>query len=131
MNITPRGRQAHLRLGKFGEETAVKLLKLKGYRILARNFRLKSGELDIVALDGVTVVFIEVKTIRQNRGFTPAGNLSLKQLKRNCATGKLYLAIFGIPQARKRYDLIEITVARHAPRNIVSIVHSTDILLQR
>lgn len=131
MNISLHGRKAHLQLGRFGENTAVKLLKCKGYRILARNFRLKSGELDIVALDGTTVVFIEVKTLRQQKNFAPRSNLSLKQLKRNCVTGKLYLAVFGIPEARKRYDLIEVTVERHAPRRIVSITHSTDILLQK
>ena len=56
MRQLAKGRKAHLQLGVFGEETAVRLLKCKGYRILARNFRLKSGELDIVALDGTTVV---------------------------------------------------------------------------
>lgn len=127
MNITPAKRKAHLKLGKFGEDTAVKLLKLKGYRILARNFRLKSGELDIVALDGLTVVFAEVKTLRSIPGFTPAGNLSLKQLRRNRSTGKLYLALFGIPECRHRYDLVEITVERRAPRRILEISHTTDI----
>ena len=127
MFITPAARKAHLKLGKFGENTAVELLKYKGYCILARNFRLKSGELDIVALDGVTIVFIEVKTLRQIPGYTPACNLSLKQMRRNRATGRLYLTLFGIPENRHRYDLIEITVARNNPRKLVNIVHHLDI----
>lgn len=121
-------RERHLKIGRFGEDTAVKLLKLKNYTILARNFKLKSGELDIVALDGGTVVFAEVKTIRNHPGFTPGGNLSFRQLKRNHVTGKLYLAIFGIPDAPSRYDLIEITVDRRRWRKILKITHATDIL---
>ncbi|MBI4058025.1 YraN family protein [Candidatus Microgenomates bacterium] len=48
--------------GKLGEEYAVKLLKAHGYKILTRNFRSKFGEIDIVALEGDTLVFVEVKT---------------------------------------------------------------------
>lgn len=127
MIVNAAARKAHIKLGKFGEDTAVKLLEYKGYRILARNFRLKSGELDIVALDGLTIVFIEVKTLRQIPGFTPAGNLSLEQMRRNRTTGKIYLNLFGIPHIRNRYDLIEITVDRHKPRKIIDIVHTLDL----
>jgi putative endonuclease len=122
-------RKLHLELGRFGEDTAVRLLRSKGYHILTRNFRLKSGELDIVALDGTTVVFAEVKTRRQNR-FSPRSNLSFRQLKRNFATGKLYLSLFGIPEAKKRYDLIEVTVDRKRYRRIVKLTHSLNILMQ-
>ena len=127
MFINTAGRKAHLKLGRFGEDTAVKLLKIKGYRILARNFRLKSGELDIVALDGLTIVFVEVKTLRRLPGFTPGGNLSTKQMKHNYATGKYYLALFGIKEIRHRYDLIEITVSRQEPRKLLNVVHTLDL----
>ena len=61
-------RAAHLVLGRRGEEAAVRLLLAKGYTILARNWRVRSGELDIVARDGRTLVFVEVKT-RRRSGF--------------------------------------------------------------
>ena len=128
MRQLAQGRKAHLQLGVFGEDTAVRLLKCKGYRILARNFRLKSGELDIVALDGTTVVFTEVKTRRQNR-FAPGTNLYFRQLKRNCNTGRLYLALFGISDVKSRYDLVEVTVDRKKHRRIVKLTHSLDILM--
>lgn len=51
----------NLSLGKNGENLAAEFLKQNGYRILARNFRTKLGELDIVALDKDTVCFVEVK----------------------------------------------------------------------
>ena len=126
-----KARKAHLQLGKFGEDTAVKLLKAKGCLILARNFRLKSGELDIVALDGNTIVFVEVKTLRQNRFFTPRANLSFQQLKRNYNTGRLYLLLFGVPESHCRYDLIEVTVDRNKHRKLLSVTHNLNILPAR
>lgn len=129
MEPLSKGRKAHLQLGHFGEDTAVELLKCKGYHILARNFRLKSGELDIVALDGTTVVFVEVKTRRQNR-FAPGTNLSFRQLKRNFNAGKLYLALFGISDVNSRYDLVEITVDRKKHRRILQLTHSLNILMR-
>ena len=47
--------------GRRGEKLAEEHLKAKGYRILERNYRLKMGELDLVALDADVVVFVEVK----------------------------------------------------------------------
>ncbi|AJE04173.1 YraN family protein [Geobacter pickeringii] len=51
-------------LGSQGEELAVSFLKGLRYRILERNFRCKGGEIDIVAQDGATLVFVEVKSRR-------------------------------------------------------------------
>lgn len=49
-------------LGRFGEDAAVAHLEAAGWQILDRNWRCARGELDIVARDGTTVVFVEVKT---------------------------------------------------------------------
>ncbi|PYR50854.1 MAG: YraN family protein [Acidobacteria bacterium] len=50
------------RLGRIGEDLACGELERRGYAILARRYRRRAGELDIVARDGRTVVFVEVKT---------------------------------------------------------------------
>lgn len=55
-NLTPQ------QLGKAGEVIAGKYLQEKGYQIIARNFRIRYGELDIIATCGDSLVFIEVKT---------------------------------------------------------------------
>ena len=52
------------KLGNLGEDIAADILARAGYEILERNFRTRHGEIDIVALDGDTLVFIEVKTRR-------------------------------------------------------------------
>lgn len=58
-------------LGERGEEAAVKLLRRKGFRILHRGYREGPGELDIVAADRETVVFVEVKTRRSTHRGLP------------------------------------------------------------
>lgn len=55
-------------VGRFGEQVAADFLHEHGLRILERNWRSAAGELDIVALDGATIVFIEVKT-RSSRAY--------------------------------------------------------------
>jgi len=49
-------------LGRSGERQGERFLRRKGYRIVARNYRCPPGEIDLIALDGTTVVFVEVKT---------------------------------------------------------------------
>ncbi len=58
-------------LGKTGEDLAVQELMRRGYAIVARRWRRRGGELDIIARDGPTLVFVEVKT-RQNHAFGDA-----------------------------------------------------------
>lgn len=57
--------------GSWGEEKAVIFLRKKGFRILARNFRSRFGELDIVAKKERTMVFFEVKTLRNSETIKP------------------------------------------------------------
>lgn len=78
-------------LGVLGEEYASIFLKKKGYRILERNVRLRSGEIDIIAQDKEgTLVFIEVKTISGffPDGFHPEDHMTLQKIKnfRNAAS---------------------------------------------
>ena len=53
---------ARIRLGAHGERIAARHLKRSGYRIVSRNFRAAGAEVDLVAMDGETLVFVEVKT---------------------------------------------------------------------
>jgi putative endonuclease len=63
--------EARLRIGKRAEELAARRLERRGWRILERNARTRYGELDIVALDNRTLVFVEVKAGRQGAYFGP------------------------------------------------------------
>ena len=118
-------RAAHLVLGRRGEEAAVRLLLAKGYTILARNWRIRSGELDIVARDGRTLVFVEVKTRRRSGFYRPGDNLSLRQMRRNFRAALFYCRVIGKPLLPGRFDLIEVIAS---PRLIRNIVHRCNYL---
>lgn len=62
LNIFDHKEINHLDKGKFGEDKACKYLKKKGYKIVERNYHLKFAEIDIIARDEKTYVFVEVKT---------------------------------------------------------------------
>ena len=63
----------NIQLGKKGENIAIRFLEAKGFRILARNFRFKKAEVDIIAKRDQRLSFVEVKT-RTGKGFTRAEN---------------------------------------------------------
>jgi putative endonuclease len=63
--------QARLSTGRRGEQLVADRLETAGWRIVARNARSRHGELDIVALDGLTLVFVEVKAGRAGAAFGP------------------------------------------------------------
>ena len=113
------------KLGKRGEDTACGMLKLAGMQILARNWRCKAGELDIVALDGNTIVFAEVKTTRYRHGALPSANLSARQRRRNFNAAKVYLRSLDITGYPGRFDLIEICMLWRLP---VWTAHHRDYL---
>ena len=111
-------RAAHLALGRRGEETAVRLLLAEGYTILARNWRVRSGELDIVARDGETIVFVEVKTLRRSGYYRPSDNLSPRQMRRNYRAAQFYFRVIGNPSLPGRFDLIEVVGGLRMTRSI-------------
>ena len=108
MIVFRRARKAHLRLGRRGENAACRLLRSYGWEILARNWRCYYGELDIVARDGNTIVFIEVKTRRFRPDYRPADNLSLRQYRRNLRAANAYCREIHWDPGLRRCELIEV-----------------------
>lgn len=96
------------KLGKSGEEAALYYLRRKKYRIIGKGFRLFRGEIDIIAYDNKTLVFIEVKT-RRSQDFGPpeeAVTPSKQQQIRKIAQG--FLAINKIQEVECRFDVISL-----------------------
>ncbi|MDD4817782.1 MAG: YraN family protein [Victivallaceae bacterium] len=115
-----RGLAAHLRIGRRGENAAARLLVSKGCDILARDWRRGAGELDIIARDGLMIVFVEVKSRRASSVAAPSSNLSLRQIRRIRLGAAKYLAQFGENPPPHRFDLIEVKLT---PWQIASIHH--------
>jgi putative endonuclease len=96
-------------LGRRGEREAEKFLKRLGYRIIARSQRSRLGEIDLVAVDGRTIVFVEVKTRRSDQAGHPAeavGPAKQQQLTR-VALG--YLRRHDLLEYAARFDVVAIT----------------------
>lgn len=120
-----RARAAHLRLGRRGEDAAVRLLEHLGCRILCRNWRCGAGELDIVAIDGEILRFVEVKSLNRKAGFTPAVNLSPRQRRRNLNAARVFLRLSGCQVPDHRFDLVEAVFYR---RRLVDLRRHCDYL---
>src|SRR4051812_4798978 len=73
-------------LGKLGEDLACAELSRRGYAILARRYRTRFGEIDIIARDGATVVFIEVKTRDGDRFGAGAETVTGREQRRDANT---------------------------------------------
>ena len=98
----------NLYLGKFGEESAIDLLKTNGYRILARNYKTKLGEIDIIARDKDTVCFIEVKTRHSDRFGLPQEAISRSKQRHMAKVALMFLKKNNLLDKRARFDVISI-----------------------
>lgn len=110
-------RRRHLRLGRAGERAAARLLELKHYAVLARDWRCPSGEIDLVARDGATLVFVEVKT-RFTGGGRPAEALRRRQRERIVNASRQYQRRIDWPRVPCRYDLVEAVFDRFGLREL-------------
>jgi putative endonuclease len=91
-------------LGKFGEAIARWFYRLRGYTIVARNLRLRSGEIDIVAKRGNTLVIAEVKTRQTRSGGEAHEAVDRRKRERLIRLGDEYAAKH--PTAELRYDVL-------------------------
>jgi putative endonuclease len=94
-------------LGERGENVAAKHLRNLGYTIINRNFRCQLGEIDIIARDGKTLVFVEVKT-RQSDDVLPEEQVNHPKQHRLTRAARFYLARYGTPQPPSRFDVVAI-----------------------
>lgn len=92
--------------GRMGEEAAVRFLQGHGLRILERNFRIRGGEIDVVACDGATVCFVEVKTRRNASYGDPREAVSFFKKDRLIKAGLFYIAQHDLADENIRFDVI-------------------------
>src|SRR5260370_28838432 len=93
-----------LPLGRRGERAAEKYLKRKGYRIVARNFRASGAEIDLVAIDGETLVFVEVKTRRSRAGGAPEEAVDARKQLRMLRAAEAVSEQYLIGERELRFD---------------------------
>lgn len=96
-------------LGQQGEDAAARYLKRGGYRILGRGVDSPLGELDIVAVDDRTIVFVEVKTRRSADAGHPTEAIDPRKERRMTQAALAYLKSQRLLQYQARFDVVAIT----------------------
>ena len=113
-------------LGKEGEDRAAKFLKKQGYRILERNYRTRSGEIDLIALHEGTVVFVEVKT-RTNEAFgSPELAVNARKQSRMIKAALGYIKYKKLHQVPCRFDVVAISSSAGQPVELIQNAFETD-----
>ncbi len=103
-------------LGKLGEDLACEELSRRGYEILARRYRTRYGEIDIVARDGRTIVIVEVKT-RDGRAFGGGVDaVTVAKQRRMLRMGTDYLLRRRLADQPCRFDVVDVNIEGGVPR---------------
>jgi putative endonuclease len=99
----------HITLGKSGETYACLELERRGYAILDRRYRTRAGEIDVVARDGDTLVFIEVKARRSTRFGAAVEAITGQKRRKLMHMASLYILARRLGHARCRFDVVTVT----------------------
>lgn len=94
--------------GQKNEELAVQILTKAGYQILEQNYRTKMGEIDIIAREKDTIIFVEVKARRSERYGHPKYALTISKQKKISRTALTWLKKNYPGQIRARFDVVTI-----------------------
>lgn len=95
-------------LGPAGEAAAARYLRRCGYRILARGHRQRLGEIDLIALDGQYIVFVEVKTWTSGHAGDPSEAVDSRKQEKLTRAALVYLKKRGLLEQPARFDVISI-----------------------
>ena len=117
-NATAIERASHFGLGRRGEELALEYLERAGYRVVAANFSIPIGrntrdvtvnaEIDLVAYDGPTLCFIEVKTRASDEFAAPQVNVDRRKQRQIARAARGYRRMMGLINAPYRYDIVTV-----------------------
>ena len=117
---TPNHASGHLELGRRGEELAAAYLQQAGYRLVAANFSVPVGrnrtgavvnvEIDLVAYDGETLCFVEVKTRASDWFAPPEANVDRRKQRQIARAARMYRRMFDLAGAPYRYDVVTVVL---------------------
>ena len=112
------------RVGQIGEELAARFLEKKGYRLVLANYKVPigrnrlgatvTGEIDLIALVGDVLCFVEVKTRSSDEFASPLAAVDLRKQRQIIRTAKVYRKIFRLNPMKFRYDVVSIVLDNHS-----------------
>lgn len=114
----PRPPHDRAAVGVRGERLALRFLRWRGYRLVARNFRCPEGELDLVVRRGTTLVVVEVRTVTQDYLASPLDSVTAAKRRRVARATRRWLALHRPLYGRLRIDLIGIRLVGRWRRKI-------------
>ncbi len=120
--------QQRRNLGALGEKLAAKHLRKKGYTIIEQNYRCRLGEIDIVARDGTTLVFVEVKTRTSTTFGTPAMAVTPKKQQQISRAAQQYLASHDLFDSAARFDVVAVFLPPNGAREIEIVPNAFDLI---
>ena len=112
--MPPKG--AMLRTGLLGEELAAVYLKHAGYQIVEKNYRCPLGEVDIVARDGESLVFVEVKSRRSDKFGVPQLAVGAKKQEKLSKIALYYLKEKRLHGRQARFDVVAVRILSEGNR---------------
>jgi len=112
------------RFGRLGEDAAAKLLRKNGHKILRRNFTCRRGEIDIIALDGDVICFVEVKTRRPDALFAPNRTVTSAKRRQVRRVAQYYLRTNHLLDRTCRFDIVSVVQPDHGEPQIEWIRHA-------
>ena len=95
----------HKKIGDAGEDAAAEYVKRRGMRILERNYHSRHGEIDLIAQDGKTTVFLEVKTRQGQRFGPPEEAITPAKMRAMIYTATCYAKQKGLLEQPMRFDV--------------------------
>jgi putative endonuclease len=99
-----------LELGRLGEDLALKTIKRMGYRCITRNYRCPLGEMDLIARDGDTLVFIEIKTRRAQSIAWAKEAVDWRKKRRLSKVALAYMKENHCADAKSRFDVVAVNL---------------------
>src|SRR4051794_32010199 len=97
-----------LRCGAVGEDLAAAFLVARGLAVVTRNFRCAAGEIDLVARDGRTIVFCEIRTRRTASRGSALESVTPAKQRQVCRVAAYYVARHGLHDRAMRFDVVAV-----------------------
>ena len=115
-------------LGQLGEDCATKFLEAQGYKIVARNFRIRSAEIDIIAQIDNVIVFVEVKARSNIRYGLPVEAVNFRKQKKIIEAASVFLQDEKFSNCACRFDVVEIYLRGDCVDKINHIENAFEVL---
>ena len=114
-------------LGQLGEDCAANFLEAAGYTIVARNFRIRSAEIDIIAQRDGVLVFVEVKTRSDIRHGLPVEAVTIRKQKKIISAASVFLQNEKFSECACRFDVVEVFLSGEHVEEINHIENAFEV----